>query len=80
MSKEYNPNNLTIETFRSAYSKGDVKSTLTIRELIEELEEFASFLGDGAPVFLSFDRGYTYGGIEHDLLVPHGIEEDWLEE
>lgn len=34
-------------------------NTMTVRDLIEMLEEF----DEDRPVVLSFDGGYTYGGI-----------------
>lgn len=80
MSETTSNKNLTIETFRSAYGKRDIKNTFTVRELIEALEEIADEIGDEAPVYLSFDRGYTYGGIEWDSLTPYGINQDGDEE
>ena len=51
--------NLIYETFREGYGLDQIRRTMTVGELI-------SFLGDfeeDTPVYLSFDNGYTYGGI-----------------
>ena len=51
-----------IEAQREAYSIGDVMGrTMTVRELIEQLEQF----DDDTPVILSHDNGYTYGAIHY---------------
>ncbi len=51
-----------IEAQREAYSIGGVmRRTMTVRELIEQLEQF----DDDTPVILSHDNGYTYGGIHY---------------
>ena len=47
-----------IETSRDSYSASDV-STLTVGELINELMCYDS----NTPVVLSFDKGYTFGGL-----------------
>ena len=47
-----------IETSRDAYSASEV-STLTVSELISELMCYDS----NTPVVLSFDKGYTFGGL-----------------
>lgn len=51
-----------IDARRTAYSKKDViNHTCTVRELIEQLEQF----DDDSPVILSHDNGYTYGEITY---------------
>lgn len=52
-------NFLIYETFREGYAVEQIKSTMTAGELIRFLEDF----GEDTPVYLSFDNGYTYGGI-----------------
>ena len=49
------------------YTPEQVERTMTVRELIEYLEQFE----DNAKVFLKNDNGYTYGGI-----TPDDLEED----
>lgn len=50
---------LIIETEREGYSIDQVEKTLTVGELIELLH----YYDEDAPVYLSFDGGYTYGGL-----------------
>ena len=54
-----------IETSRDAYGVYDVQ-TLTVRDLIKEL----SFYDPNSPVILSFDKGYTFGGITSKAIKP----------
>ena len=53
---------LIIETVRQTYSPNKCNS-MTIKELIRELEYYREYLGENAKVVLSFDNNYTYGGI-----------------
>lgn len=55
---------------RSGYSPDSCGATMTVRELIERLEEFDQNL----PVYLINDNGYTYGNIT-DYDVQHS--EEW---
>lgn len=48
-----------IRTNRDGYSTSQVKRTMTVEELISQLEQFDS----KSPVYLSFDDGYTFGGL-----------------
>lgn len=55
---------IIIETFRKGYGLNQIRKTMTVGELI-------SFLGDydeDQPIYLSFDRGYTYGGITESMF------------
>lgn len=55
---------IIIETFREGYGLDQVRKTMTVGELI-------GFLGDydeDQPIYLSFDRGYTYGGITEGMF------------
>ena len=63
-------NMVIIQARRDAYSKNEVR-TITVKELIQELEQF----DEDAKVVLSHDNGYTYGGIN-----PYNIEEDYDDE
>ena len=59
-----------ITAMREGYSIDQVRHTMTVRELIDFLYEFP----EDAPIYLSHDRGYTYGGIiEQRFFMP---EED----
>ena len=61
---------LIIETEREGYSIDQVEKTLTVGELIELLH----YYDEDAPVYLSFDGGYTYGGLRE------GRFDAWYEE
>lgn len=50
---------LILTTCREGYSTDQVRTTMTVGELIAFLEDY----DEDTPVFLSFDNGYTYGGI-----------------
>ena len=62
---------LIIQAMREAYGPEDVK-TMTVGELIAALEEF----DEDAPVILSHDSGYTYGGIRYELMEEQYDEEE----
>lgn len=64
---------IIIETTREGYGLDEVSSTLTVAELIGILEEFDS----SSKVYLSFDRGYTFGGIGYgDFREEEAVDED----
>lgn len=68
-------NKLIIETTRESYSINSVNS-ITIGELIKVLEYYGEYNGLDAEVVLSFDNGYTYGGIhERDIRQQENGEE-----
>ena len=50
---------LIYSTFREGYGLDQVRKTMTVGELIAFLEDY----DEDTPVYLSFDNGYTYGGI-----------------
>lgn len=50
---------LICSTFREGYGPDQVRRTMTVGELIAFLEDY----DEDTPVYLSFDNGYTYGGI-----------------
>lgn len=60
---------LIYHTFREGYGTDQVRETMTVGELIAFLENY----DEGTPVYLSFDNGYTYGGITEDRF-EEGIE------
>lgn len=64
---------IEIKTLRSHYSAGDCfGSTLTVGELINVLSQ----LDADKPVVLSFDNGYTYGGITDSDVDEEYTDED----
>ena len=50
-----------------------IKRTMTVAELRDFLEDY----DDETPVYLSFDNGYTYGGINEEKFE---LEENYDEE
>lgn len=50
---------LIYSTFREGYGPDQGRRTMTVGELIAFLEDY----DEDTPVYLSFDNGYTYGGI-----------------
>lgn len=50
---------LMYHTFREGYGTDQVRKTMTVGDLIAFLEDY----DENTPVYLSFDNGYTYGGI-----------------
>ena len=69
-------NVLTIEAHRDGYSVDQVYETMTVGDLIYFLEDYP----DDTPVYISNDRGYTYGGISEDDLSLKYVEEEEEEE
>ena len=70
-------NVLTIDAHRDGYSIDQVDETITVSDLIYRLEDFD---GD-TPVYISYDNGYTYGGIsEYDINLEDVEEEEDYEE
>lgn len=51
-----------IDADRTGYSTNQVKSTMTVGELINYLEQF----DEEAKIYLRHDNGYTYGGITYN--------------
>lgn len=62
---------LLYQTFREGYGIDQICKTMTVGELIEFLGNY----DENTPVYLSFDNGYTYGGITEDRF-----EEDYGED
>ena len=66
-----------IETLREAYAPNDERicgphGTLTAGELRELLEDYP----DDMPVVLSFDNGYTFGGISRNAVSEDSYGDD----
>lgn len=59
---------ITFEAEREGYTRGQVHRPLTVGELREFLEQYE----DDTLIFLSHDRGYTYG-----TLRLSEVEESW---
>lgn len=51
---------LIINAMHEGYALDQIKSTMTVAELKAFLDDY----DDETPIYLSFDNGYTYGGIE----------------
>lgn len=62
---------LIINTERQGYSTEQITRTITVGELISFLEDYEP----DTEVYLSFDNGYTYGGIQQ-----HNLEEVYEED
>lgn len=60
---------LICSTFREGYGIDQIRRTMTAGELINFLAQY----DEDTPVYLSFDNGYTYGGITEGRF-----EEDYL--
>ena len=59
---------LIFNATRDAYSTNDLR-TMSVRELKAFLEDF----DDDTFIYLSFDRGYTYGGLsEYKFELEYG--------
>lgn len=56
---------LRIETRHEAYGPDDIKGTMTVGELKALLEDYP----EDFPVIISFDNGYTYGGIGYSDII-----------
>ena len=66
-------NYITIETTREGYSVSQCGNTMTVRELIDYLEQF----DEDSKIYLSNDNGYTYGSIKsYQIEEQYDDEED----
>ena len=63
--------NLIFETFREGYGLDQIRRTMTVGDLISFLSDF----DEDTPVYLSFDNGYTYGGITEGRFEEREEEE-----
>lgn len=62
---------LFIDTLREGYDPDQIRKTMTVGELISFLKQY----DDDTPIYTTFDRRYTYGGIRWDM-----IDEDYSDE
>ncbi|MCD8308865.1 MAG: hypothetical protein LUD19_03340 [Clostridia bacterium] len=67
---------LKIETFREGYGIDQVRSTMTVGDLKRFLEDY----DEDKPIYLSFDNGYTYGGITERMIEDCDDEDEESEE
>lgn len=64
---------LIFNTFREGYGIDQIRRTMTVGELIGFLGDF----DEDTPIYLSFDNGYTYGGVTDDRFEEdYGDDED----
>lgn len=64
-----------INANRQGYTPEQIRHTMTVGELISALEEY----DNDAPIYLSHDNGYTYGGINlYDI--EESVSDDESEE
>ena len=65
---------IVIDTFREGYGFDQIHKTMTVKELIEFLQDF----DEDEKIYLAFDSRWTYGGIKEGMfeLVPEdeGVE------
>ena len=61
---------LLFQTRREGYGIDQIRRTMTTGELIDFLAQY----DEDTPVYLSFDNGYTYGGVTEGCF-----EEDYGE-
>lgn len=60
-----------IQTERQGYSPEQVNGTMTVGELKKLLEEYE----EDSPIYLSFDNGYTYGGLNNSDFEEECIDD-----
>lgn len=66
-------NKLFIEGRRNGYSPDQCGNTMTVKEMIEWLEQF----DEDTEIYLRNDNGYTYGNItESSFYSPEDEEEE----
>ena len=63
---------LIIEVHRQGYGTDQIRSTMTVGELIDMLSDY----DEDTPVYTSHDNGYTYGGISNWDFTEREIEEE----
>ena len=65
-------NAIIFEAVREGYDLDQIRNPITVRDLIDILEQF----DEDDLVFLSHDNGYTYGTIPEDYEVRELDEQD----
>ncbi|EDS13192.1 MULTISPECIES: hypothetical protein [Anaerotruncus] len=66
---------LIYSTFREGYGIDQIKKTMTVGELMDFLGNY----DEDTPVYLSFDSGYTYGGVTESRFEEDYGEEEYFE-
>ena len=66
---------LIYSTFREGYGIDQIKKTMTVGELMDFLGNY----DEDTPVYLSFDSGYTYGGVTESRFEEDYVEEEYFE-
>ena len=61
----------TMANYWEGYGTSQIRRTMTVGELVDVLSQY----DEDTPVYLSFDNGYTYGGITEERF-----EEDYGED
>lgn len=54
---------IVVEVSREGYGLGQIRGAYTVKELIEQLEQY----DEDSLVFVSHDNGYTYGSINFNM-------------
>lgn len=63
---------LTIDGRREGYAPSQIRSTMTVGELIDYLSQF----DEEMPVMINNDNGYTYGSIDYDSFREEDEEDE----
>lgn len=72
MENQNNPQKrVIINATNTGYAPRQIRKTMNVGEMKALLEEF----NDDSPIYLSFDNGYTYGG-----LGQHSFEEECIDD
>lgn len=64
--------NLILYTEREGYAVDQCRKTMTVGELIEFLHDY----DEETPVYLAFDRAYTYGSIRESRFELEESEDE----
>lgn len=67
---------LTIDGRREGYSPDQIRSTMTVGELMEYLDQY----DEDTLVMINNDNGYTYGSIDYNSFREEGEEDEEDEE
>lgn len=66
---------LIYNTFREGYGIDQISKTMKVGELISFLEDF----DPETEIYLSFDNGYTYGGLDEYNFELEDLEDEETE-
>lgn len=65
-------NKLILNTSRDGYGIDQIRNTMTVGDLKYFLDDY----DDNTPIYLSFDNGYTYGGISQEKFEESNEDSD----